>query len=131
MFPPFYLRKFLRCLHTGKQLPYRNLSNLFRNDPSDKVKCFVYKFPDEDGKKYCDRVDSIARYVAVYLDGTYHSSFLDINRKIAEGGKQYQPMEPKGPLPKILNFIATTAKIEKQTAIPSGSVIGAYTTGSI
>eukprot|EP01127_Copromyxa_protea_P024528 TRINITY_DN9718_c0_g1_i1.p1 TRINITY_DN9718_c0_g1~~TRINITY_DN9718_c0_g1_i1.p1 ORF type:complete len:449 (+),score=104.78 TRINITY_DN9718_c0_g1_i1:1-1347(+) len=86
----------------------------YRNDPTDKVKCFMYKFPDQGGKKYCDRVDSIA-------------SFLEINRKIAEGGKEYQPYEPKGPLPKILNFIATSAKIEKTTAVPSGSIIGADT----
>lgn len=55
-------------------------------------------------------------------------SFLDINRKIAEGGKEYKPVEPRGPSPKVTNFIATTAKIEKQTVIPAGSIIGAYTT---
>jgi len=86
-----------------------------RNDPTDKVKCFLFKFPDQGGKKYCDRVDSIP-------------TFFDINRKIADGGKNYQPVEPRGLTPKVVNFIASTAKIEKQTAIPSGSIIGAYTT---
>eukprot|EP01126_Amoeba_proteus_P051228 TRINITY_DN610_c0_g1_i1.p1 TRINITY_DN610_c0_g1~~TRINITY_DN610_c0_g1_i1.p1 ORF type:complete len:335 (-),score=65.06 TRINITY_DN610_c0_g1_i1:141-1145(-) len=79
-------------------------------DPDDIMKCYFFKFPDEDGKKYCQRVDDI-------------EGFMEVNRTIAEGSKGFQPSEPRGHSSAV-NFIARSAKISAQTSIPAGSVVG-------